>query len=257
MPTFAAEDGFVLLGLRPFLERCPSREAAFLSPCDPAVVCRRVVVAPRVLLAESFDRLGVRVVALRVVPPEPVSLAAADLLREPSEFVVLALGRRGLLLGRAWASAPLVWSARVDGAFLGLRALRRSDVVPGFVALLDRARLGLPPESSAVAGAVLPRLEVLAARLFAARRPASGFLCVDARVPCGRSTSASTCRSLAELPRSGCDRWLRARVEWLRVAVRVPLAGTSVISTSPNSDTGRSGTRRPSSSAASSPSSAS
>src|SRR5581483_8303159 len=186
MPTFAAEDDFAWSSLRPFLERCPSREAAFLLPRDPGVVCRRAVVATRVLVDESFGRLGVRVVALRVVLPEPVSLAAADLLRERPKFVVLALGRCGLPLGRAWASAPLVWSGRVDVAlFLGRRALRRSDVVPDFVALLDRARLDLPPESSAVAVAVLPRLEVLAARLFVARRTASGF-CVDARVPCGR-----------------------------------------------------------------------
>src|SRR5947209_6267850 len=124
MPTFAAENGFVWSGLRPFRERCPSREAAFLLLRDPAVVCRRAVVAPRVLLGESFGRFGVRVVALRVVPPEPVSLAALDLLRERSAFVVLALGRRGLLFRRTWASL-LVRSARVDGAFLGLRALRR------------------------------------------------------------------------------------------------------------------------------------
>ena len=98
MPTFAAEDGFV--------------------------VCRRAVVAPRVLLAEPFGRFGVRVVALRVVPPEPVSLAALDLLRGRSAFAVPALGRRGLLFWRGWASAALVGRARVEeAAFLGFRAV--------------------------------------------------------------------------------------------------------------------------------------
>ena len=152
------------------------------------------MLAPRALLAEPFGRFGLRVVALRVVPPEPVSVAALDLPRDASAFV---------------------------------RAARRSDVVPRFVGVLDLAWLDLPPGSSAVAGAVRPLLGVLAARLFDTRRPASGFLGVD------------------------------VRVEWLRVAVRAPLAGTSVISTSPRSDTGRSGTKRPSSSAPNSPSSAS
>ena len=191
-PTFAAEDGFPWAGLRPLRERCSSRRGACLLLRDPAVVCRRAVVAPRVLLAEPLGRFGVGVVALRLVPPEPVSVAALDLPRERSRFVVLALARRALLLGRVWASARLVWLARVDGAFLGLRASRRSDVMPGSAAVLDRARLDLPSEPSAVAGTVLPRLAVLAPGLFAARRPASGFLCVDARAPCRRSTSAST-----------------------------------------------------------------
>ena len=70
----------------------------------------------------------------------------------------------------------MVGSARVDGALSGFGALRRLDVVPRLVAVLDRARLDVPPEdfrpedlrpeASAVAGTVLPRLGVLAARLF-------------------------------------------------------------------------------------------
>ena len=180
MPSFVAEEGFAWSGRGPFRERCPSRAAVFRLGLDAAEVCRRAVVAPRVLSTGPFGRFGVRVVALRFAPPDPPPLAAFDLPRERSELVVLALMPRDL-----------------------------------------------PPDRSAVAGAVLPRLGVPAARRVPARSPASRFLCVDAR---------------AESP---------------RVAVRLLLAGTSVISTSPSSDTGRSGTRRPSSSGPRSPSSAS
>ena len=165
MPIFAVEDGFVWSGLAPFRERCLSRETAFLLVRDPPDVARRSFVAPRGLLAEPFGRFEVGVVALRAAPPDPVSLAALDLLRERSELVAVALVRRGLSLRRAWASATLISSARVDGAFLGLRALRRSGELPRFIAVLDLARLDLSPEFSAVAGAVLPSLGVLAARL--------------------------------------------------------------------------------------------
>jgi hypothetical protein len=180
MPIFAPEDGVARFGRARFCARCLSRDAAFRLVRGPVGACRRVIVAPRVLLAESFGRFAVRVVALRVVPPASVSRAALD-------------------------------------ALPGFRALRRSDAGPGFVAVLDLARLDLPLESSAAAGAVRPRVGLLAARLFPARRPASGFRWVD---------------------------------------VRAALAGTSVISTSPNSDTGRSGTKRPSSPALQPPSAA-
>jgi hypothetical protein len=189
-PIFAAEDAFVWSCLEPLRERGLSRETALRSVRGSAGVCRRVVVAPRVLLAEPVGRFGPPVVALRVPRPEPASLAGLDPLRERAELGVLAV--------------------------------------------LDFARLDLPPEFLAVAGALLPGLGVLAEDsdappgLFGPRRPAPGFLRVD------------------------------VGVERLRVAVRLSsLAGTSVMSTSPSSDTGRSGTRRPSSPGPSAPSCAS
>ena len=86
----------------------------------------------------------------------------------------LSSTNRFTFLACASASATLVWSVRVDGTFLGLRALRRSDVPPRFVAVLDLARLDLPPEFSAVADAVLPGLGVLAPRLREGSRRLAG-----------------------------------------------------------------------------------
>src|SRR5437763_8336409 len=165
MPTFAARAGIGWSGARPFRKRGALREAWFRLLRDPAEDCRRTLVTRRRVLAEAFDRFRVRVVAGRGAAPEPLSLTGLDLLGERSELVaVLALIRGGLLLRleRARASATLVSSVRVDGTFLGLSALRRSDVLPSF-GEFDLARVDLPPESLAGAGAVLASLGVRAA----------------------------------------------------------------------------------------------
>ena len=148
-------------------------------------------------------------VALRVVPPEPFSLAALDLRCERFELVaLLALIRRGLLFKRAWVSVTVISSLCVDGTLLGLRGPRRVDILPRLLAVLDLEQLDLPPEFPAVAGAVLASLAVLRvwegsrrlaapvlrlfagaevwggpARVFDALRPAVGFPCADARAP--------------------------------------------------------------------------
>ena len=60
--------------------------------------------------------------------------------------------------------AILLWPLRVDGALLAPRALRRSDVSPGFLEGFELAvRVELPPESSLVAEAALSSLDVLPA----------------------------------------------------------------------------------------------
>jgi hypothetical protein len=136
----------------------------------------------------------------------------------------------------------------------GLDRLRdRSEL--RVLAVLDFERLELPPEFLAVAGALLPGLGLLAPRLW----EGSGRLAAPERPPFPTVEGLGAPPGLfaARLPAPGFLR-VDAGVERLRVAARLPsLAGTSVMSTSPSSDTGRSGTRRPSWSAPSSPSSAS
>ena len=105
-------------------------------------------------------------VALRFAPPEPLPLAALDLLRERCELVsALALIRRGLLFKRAWASATLVWSVRVAGPLLGLWE--------------GATRFGAPV-LRLFAGA---EVWAASARVFDAVRRTTGFLCLDACAP--------------------------------------------------------------------------
>lgn len=277
MPIFAPDRDFVWSGVRAFRDRRVPTETRFALVGGPVPVCRGTGVTRRGALVVPVDRFGVRVVAFRVAAPEPASVAPAGLLRERSELVlVLAFVRRRLLLERAWALATLLWSPPVDAGPFGPPALRSPDATSMFLEVLDLARVGLPPTFSAF-GAVLSSLDFLAAGLwersvapalrlsaapeglgalegfFDARRLAGVFLRVDAGARSERSLLVAVCCSFGASVGSGRVGLLRAWVEWRRAAARSPaLAGTSVISTSPSSDTGRSGIRLPSSSGSSS-----
>jgi hypothetical protein len=101
-PIFAADGSFVWSSVLAFRERWVSREGGFAFVLGVMAVCRRTRVTPCGRPVDPVDRFGVRVVAVRAAAPERVSVAAFDVLRERSELVVvLALARRGLVLGRA------------------------------------------------------------------------------------------------------------------------------------------------------------
>lgn len=168
---------------------------------------------------------------------------------------------------RSVRGAPEVWR----GAVLAACVLPAEPI--GRFGVTVAAVLLVPPEPVSVAAldlggelselvvltlvrrGLLPRLAGGSAPLVLSVRVDGTFLGLRTLAPSDFLAAAGVVLSglalLATRPRDG-----RLR-DWPPVAVRLSLAGTSVISTSPSSDTGRSGTRQPSSSGPTRPSSAS
>jgi hypothetical protein len=137
-----------------------------------------------------LDRFEPRLVALGAASPEPLLVAALDLLRERSELVaLLALVRRGLLFECTCVSATLIDLERLDlpPEFLGVAGAVLASL--GVLGVREGSRRSAAPVLRLFAGA---EVWGAAASVFDALRPAAGFLCVDARAPFERSPLAST-----------------------------------------------------------------
>ena len=105
MPAFAVDSCFVRPRVWASRERRVSGDAGFGLTRAPPEVRRAADEARR---GAPVERFGVRVVAFGLVDPDPVFAGDLDVLRERCDLVdVLALVRRGLVLGRGLAPRPL------------------------------------------------------------------------------------------------------------------------------------------------------
>jgi len=114
MPVFAVASCFVRTAVWLSRERRVSGEAGFGLTRDRPEVRGLADDARR---GGPVERFGVRVVALRVADPDPAFAADFDVLRERFDLVaVLALVRRGLVLGRGLAPRALLGLAALGAA---------------------------------------------------------------------------------------------------------------------------------------------